>query len=65
MSLESVKSVVARMSRDSSFKQMVGTSPEEALSQYDLTTPEREAISKFGLGITGPQTGAGPLDTWV
>ena len=65
MSLEAVKSLVSRLSKDPEFKKSLVSSPDAALSQYDLTVEERQAVTKIGvsLGIQGSPE-AGPAESW-
>lgn len=62
MSIESVKSLVARLHKDPEFKEKFASSRDEALSGYDLTVEERGAIIRLGIGDS-PKAVA-PLGTW-
>ncbi len=56
MSLEAVKALVKRAFEDAEFKSRLVSEPERALSQFDLSAEEKEAIrhvhGKLGL-VTG------------
>lgn len=65
MSLEAMKSLVSRMHKDPEFKKTLVSSPEAAVSQYDLTAEERQAVTKIGvsLGIQGSPNDS-PAESW-
>lgn len=63
MSLESVKTVVARMHKDAEFKQKLTSNRDETLSQYDLTSEEKHAVIRLSIG-GGNKVDAAPLGVW-
>ena len=46
MSLEAVKALVKRAFEDGEFKGRLSSEPERALSQFDLSAEEKEAIGR-------------------
>lgn len=50
MSLESVKSVVARMHKDAEFKQKLASNRDETLAAYDLSSEELHAVVRLSVG---------------
>ncbi|MDO8473493.1 MAG: Nif11-like leader peptide family natural product precursor [Dehalococcoidia bacterium] len=63
MSLESVKSLVARMHKDPEFKEKLASNRDEALGQYDLTAEEKHAVIRLSIS-GGSNADAGPLALW-
>ncbi len=60
MSKASVEQVIGKLLIDADFRKAVAANPAEALAGYELTTEEREALSK--VDVASFEAAAGEID---